>query len=575
MCLLTILTIGDNLKNTDFVVRFAGEGGQGFLSAAIGFASANTKAGYHAQTFATFPSQITGGPTWMQTRISVNPVLSRGDEIDVLVVFNEYSYKIHKNEVKENGFILYDSDQLKLEPNEKVLGIPFEKLAKTTGNTRAANMVMMGALAELVGINISVLEDFVKERWGDTARYGEQVVPQNIQALKLGSDEVQGSGYQLAEIQPPKQSNYPQIFLNGNEAISLGAYAAGVEFYVGYPISPATTILVWMEKNLVEKNKFVYQVSSEIEAITAIIGASYGGKKSMTATAGPGFSLMSEGLGLAWMAEIPIVVIDVQRGGPATGLPTKTEQSDLLSSINPAHGDVSLPVIAPGTVEECFYATIEAFNWAEKYQGPVILLSEHGLAERQQNIPKPDISQLKIENRVINQSTDNYYRYESKGISPMPIPGLPGSYVANASEHDKMGDTTHLPERHVEMTERRFKKLEVLKDSPYEYINGESEIILMPWGGSKGPGFEAFKKLRDEDFDLGWAYTMYLNPLSEKLLTKLQSKKLVIVPELNYLGQFSSLLRSQGLNAQSITQYTGLPFKVQYLIDKITELTNS
>jgi len=573
--LLLFLTIGDNLKNTDFVVRFAGEGGQGFLSAAIGFASANAKAGYHAQTFATFPSQITGGPTWMQTRISVNPVLSRGDEIDVLVVFNEYSYKTHKDEVKENGFILYDSGKLNIEPNEKILGMQFEKLAKTTGNPKAANMVMMGALAELVGVNISVLEDFVKDRWGDTSRYGELVVPQNIQALKLGSDEIRGGGHKLAEIQSPKPSNNPQIFLNGNEAIALGAYTAGLEFYVGYPISPATTILVWMEKNLVEKNKFVYQVSSEIEAITAIIGASYGGKKAMTATAGPGFSLMSEGLGLAWMAEIPIVVVDVQRGGPATGLPTKTEQSDLLSSINPAHGDVSLPVIAPGTVEECFYATIEAFNWAEKYQGPVILLSEHGLAERQQNILKPDISQLKIENRLINQSTDNYYRYESKEISPMPIPGLPGPYVANASEHDKMGDTTHLPQRHVEMTERRFKKLEILKQSIYEYINGESEIILMPWGGSKGPGFEAFQKIHDEGLDIGWAYTMYLNPLPEKLLTKLQSKKLVIVPELNYLGQFSSLLRSQSINAQSITQYTGLPFKVQYLIDKITELTSS
>ena len=562
------------MKNTDFVVRFAGEGGQGFLSAAIGFASANTKAGYHAQTFATFPSQITGGPTWMQTRISIDPVLSRGDEVDVLVVFNEYAYETHKNEVKENGFILYDSDQLNIEPSEKVLGIAFEKLAKTTGNTRAANMVMMGALAELVGVNLSVLEDFVKERWGDTSRYGEQIVPQNIAALKLGSNEVQDRGFKLAEIEPAKPLNTSQIFLNGNEAISLGAYSAGVEFYVGYPISPATTILIWMEKNLVEKNKFVHQVSSEIEAITAIIGASYGGKKAMTATAGPGFSLMSEGLGLAWMAEIPIVVVDVQRGGPATGLPTKTEQSDLLSSITPAHGDVSLPVVAPGTVEECFYATIEAFNWAEKYQGPVILLSEHGLAERQQNIPKPDINSLKIESRIINQSTDNYYRYESQGISPMPIPGSPGPYVANASEHDKMGDTTHLPERHIEMTERRFKKLEILKDSKYEYINSESEIMLMPWGGSKGPGFEAFEKLQEKNIDIGWAYTMFLNPLPEKLLIELQSKKLVIVPELNYLGQFSSLLRSQGVNAKSITQYTGLPFKVQYLVDQITELSS-
>ena len=184
----------------------------------------------------------------------------------------------------------------------------------------------------------------------------------------------------------------------------------------------------------------------------------------MTATAGPGFSLMSEGLGFAWIAEIPLVVIDVQRGGPATGLPTKTEQSDLASAMKPAHGDVSLPVIAPGTVEECFYATIAAMNWAERYQGPVIMLSEHSLSERKQNIRKPDLSKLEIESREVYRGQNGYLRYEAKSLSPMPLPGNPGSYVANASEHDAMGDTTHLPERHIHMTQRRFSKLDLLKD---------------------------------------------------------------------------------------------------------------
>ncbi len=559
------------MKKSDFVVRFAGEGGQGFMTAAEGFASANTQAGYHAQTFATFPSQIQGGPTWMQARISTIPVFSRGDELDVLVVFNEGAYEAHKDEVREAGVILYDSDGLTLEDDGKSLGIPFEKLAKSTGNSRAGNMVMMGALAQLVDMSQDVLEGFVRKRWGNTARYGEKVVPQNIQALSLGREAARESGFSLGQLSVPTAPDYDQIFIHGNEAIVLGAVAGGLEFYVGYPISPATTILIWMEDNLVGEGRFAYQASSEIEAINSIIGASYAGAKAMTATAGPGFSLMSEGLGFAWIAEIPVVVIDVQRGGPATGLPTKTEQSDLASAMKPAHGDVSLPVIAPGTVEECFYATVAAMNWAERYQGPVILLSEHSLSERKQNIRKPDLSKLHVESREVYRGQNGYLRYEAKTMSPMPRPGNPGSYVANASEHDAMGDTTHLPERHVHMTERRFSKLDLLEDGTFESDNTDSPVAVMPWGGSKGPADEAYKRLAAAGADVGWYYTMYLNPLPPALLDELRQKELVLVPELNYLGQFSAILRSQGVRAESITQYTGLPFKVSDLVARISE----
>ena len=559
------------MKRKDFVVRFAGEGGQGFLTAAVGFASANTQAGYHTQTFATFPSQITGGPTWMQARISTTPVLSRGDEADVLVVFNEDAYEAHKGDVKTGGVILYDSDGLKLEDGGESLGIPFDKLGKSTGNPRAANMVMMGALAQLVGMPQDILEQFVRKRWGNVARYGEKAVPQNIQALTLGRRAALESGFSLGELEPPQMPDHEQVLVNGNEAICLGAVASGLGFYVGYPISPATTILEWMEENLVGDGRFAYQASSEVEAINAVIGASYAGVKAMSATAGPGFSLMSEGLGLAWMAEIPIVIADVQRGGPATGLPTKTEQSDLLSAIKPAHGDVLLPIIAPGTVEECFYATVAAFNWAERYQGPVILLSEHTLSERQQNIVKPDLSKVVIENREVYRGTDGYHRYQGFQLSPMPIPGSPGSYVANASEHDEMGDTTHLASRHVQMTERRFSKLKLLEDGTYEARNADSPVVVMPWGGSKGPASEAYQKLIEAGESIAWYFSMFLNPLPPKLLDELRQKELVLVPELNYLGQFSSLLRSQGVRAESITQYTGLPFKVSDLVRRIAD----
>ena len=568
------------MQMRDFVVRFAGEGGQGVVTSAEGLAQVSTRVGYHALTYSTFPSQILGGPTWTQARISDAPILSAGDDVDVLVAFNREAYETHYSEVRDGGVIIYNSNDREFEGFEaegesRVFGLPIDELARSTGNTRAANMVVIGALAQLINMSQAYLEEFVEERFRRGRANDDEIINSNIKAIKLGREETSRSGFALGELAPAQAPDYKQVMLKGNDALSLGAVAAGVDFYVGYPISPATTILLWMERNLVGPGKFAYQVSSEIESITGILGAGYAGKKAMTATAGPGFSLMSEGLGLGWMAEIPLVVVDVQRGGPATGLPTKTEQSDLMACMYPAHGDVRLPVIAVGTVEEAFFGAIWAFNWAERYQGPVILMTDMSLAERVQNIAKPDLSKITVENRQTYQGTNGYNRYNGFEMSPMPIPGNPGAYVANGSEHDEMGDTTHLPERHIQMTERRFNKLKLLEDGYYESDNTEASVAVMPWGGSKGPAYEAFLRLQQQDVSLGWYYTMFLHPLPPKLLEELKQKDLVIVPELNYQGQFSSILRSMGVNAQSITQYTGLPFKVRDLVDRINGMTQS
>ena len=568
------------MQMRDFVVRFAGEGGQGVVTSAEGLAQVSTQVGYHALTYATFPSQILGGPTWTQARISDSPILSAGDDVDVLVAFNREAYATHAEEVRDGGVIIYNSNDKDFEDFQpvggtRILGLPIEELARSTGNNRAANMVVIGSLAHLVNMSQQYLEEFVEQRFRRGRNDDDQIIESNIKAINLGREHTALSGFALGELAPPRMPDYQQLMLKGNEALALGAMTAGVDFYVGYPISPATTILVWMERNLVGPGKFAYQVSSEIESITGVLGAGFAGKKAMTATAGPGFSLMGEGLGLGWMAEIPLVVVDVQRGGPATGLPTKTEQSDLMACMFPAHGDVRLPVIAVGTVEEAFFGAIWAFNWAERYQGPVILMTEMSLAERVQNIAKPDISQVKVESRQVYQGNNGYHRYEGFELSPMPVPGNIGAYVANGSEHDEMGDTTHLPERHIQMTERRFGKLELLNDGTYETENADAPVTVMPWGGSKGPAYEAFLQLKEAGVDVGWNYTMFLNPLPPQLLEDLKKKKLVIVPELNYQGQFSSLLRSWGVNAQSITQYTGLPFKVRDLVTRVTEMTQS
>jgi 2-oxoglutarate ferredoxin oxidoreductase subunit alpha len=554
---------------SEIVVRFAGEGGQGVVTAAEMLARAATGVGYHALTFATFPSQILGGPTWTQARVSRVPISSPGDSVDILVAFNDYAYHEHRSDVRDGGVILIDPSVTpdSSDTTHRCITVPFDALAKETGEARAANMVVMGGLSKLINMPLQFFKDFVSVRFA--AR--EAVVVANHKALDLGLNHLEAEE-SVSDLGSPIKPDYPQSFIKGNEAVSLGAMHAGIESYIGYPISPATPILVYMEKNLTGEGKVAIQASSEIESITAVIGAGFAGKKAMTATSGPGFTLMQEGIGLAWMAEIPIVVVDVQRGGPATGLPTKTEQSDLLTAIYPAHGDSRMPVIAPGTVEECFYGSVMAFNWAERYQGPVMLLSEHSLAERAQNIRKPDLANVVVENRVQYTGNNDYLRYEAKGLSPFSSPGRPGSYIANGSEHDIFGDTTHLAKYHIHMTERRFSKLALLEDGGYEAENKDAKIAVMPWGGSKGSVREALDLLIEEGLDLGWYYTMFVNPLPAEMLVELKGKDLVIVPELNFQGQMALNLRSQGIKAEAITQYTGLPFGPRNLADRIREL---
>ena len=561
---------------TDLVVRFAGEGGQGVVTAAEGLAQAAARVGYHVQTFSTFPSQIKGGPTWAQTRISTSPVLASGDELDVLVVLNRYAYEHHLEECRDDGIIVYNSGDFEIEDQGRCVGMEVDRLARETGNPLAANMVMIGAVAALAGMPAEYFTDFIRERFTRGRANDDVIIDGNIKALDLGMDAVRETGLTVSGLDAPPPTEGVRVLMRGFEAASLGAIAAGLDVFVGYPISPATTMLTFMERYLTGDGSYVGQSSSEIESITALVGAGFAGRRAMTSTAGPGLSLMSEGLGLAWMAEIPLVVVNVQRGGPSTGLPTKTEQSDLLTALNPGHGDLRIPIIAPGSVEECFYGAAHAINWAERYQGPVILLSEASLAERQQDVQRPRLSSIRPESRVTVNGPDPQNgdgpprRYRGERLTPFPVPGGPGAYVANGSEHDEYGDTTHLPKWHLQMTHRRFGKLSLLEEDLYEAEGTEASVALLPWGGSKGPARAAYLALRDRG-DLAWYYTMFLNPLPPQLLEELRAKELVLVPELNYLGQFAGLLRQQGVRAEEITQYTGLPFKERFLTERIRE----
>ena len=553
------------------VVRFATNGGAGVVTAADSLAESAARVGYHVQTLATYPSQIKGGPTWAQANISTDEILSSNDDLDVLVALDRWQYDHQIEDLREGGVVVYNSEEFDLEGLPNSIGVEAEKMAREAGNPLAVNFVLVGVVGALAGMPQEYFREFNRAKYTRGRASDEQIIDGNDKALALGYGAAEAAAVTMGALDSPQPATDERVLITGYEALSMGAIAAGLETFIGYPISPATTTLVFMENNLHGDGKFVGQASSEIESIGALVGAGFAGRKAMTSTAGPGLSLMGEGLGLAWMAEIPLVVLDVQRGGPATGLPTKTEQSDLLTALNPGHGDMRLPVIAPGSVEECFRAGAEALNWAERYQGPVIILSEMSLAERAQDIPRPDVSGVVDERRLVADESADGRRYAGAELTPFPVPGGPGAYVANASEHDEQGDTTHLPEVHVQMTERRFSKLRLLESAEYESENASASTALMPWGGSKGPALAAYRTLRERGEEIAWYYTMFLSPLPPALLEELQSKELVLVPELNYLGQFASVLRSQGVNAEPITQYTGLPFKERFLEQAIRE----
>ncbi len=558
----------------DLVVRFAGEGGQGQVTAAEGLAQAAARVGYHVQTFATYPSQIEGGPVWAQARISTNEILTQGDQLDILVALNRQAYENHIGELRDGGIVIYNSKDFDTAPPGNAIGFDVDQLARDTGNPRAGNFIMIGSVAQLASMPLQYFTEFVKERFTRGRPNDQEIIDGNNKAIVVGAEKATESGYAVEALDEPPAKTGKRILAQGNNHLCMGAIAGGLEVFYGYPISPATTILVFMENNLNQEGQFVGQTSSEIESIAAIIGAGYSGRKVMTSTAGPGLSLMHEGLGLAWISEIPLVVIDVQRGGPATGLPTKTEQSDLLSALSPGHGDMRLPVIAPGSVADCFPAAIHALNWAERYQGPVMLLTEMSIAERNEDIEMPDLSTIQIESRVKSTGEVGNHRYAGRELSPFPVPGTVGAaYVANGSEHDEQGDTTHMPQVHVDQTERRFSKLKLLEsDSYYDSENNSASVAILPWGGSKGPARAAYNRLRADGMDLSWYFTMFIHPMPPKMIEELQAKDLVIVPELNYLGQFSSVLRAMGINAHSITQYTGLPFKEGYLVEQVQNM---
>ena len=407
-------------------------------------------------------------------------IYSHGREVDLLVCFNQEAWDLHHDSLADDGVILFDETSVEIpaEYAERARPVRMEQLAKELGgSSRAKNMVAAGAVCGVIKFDTTPIEELVTMRYAHKAG----VADANLAALAAGKDEAADLAGVL-EITHAAEVEEDRVLMSGNQAIALGAVAAGLDYFAGYPITPASDILEWLSAKLPATGGITIQMEDEIASLASVIGASYTGAKAATATSGPGLSLMSELLGYAGMAEIPCVIIDAQRGGPSTGLPTKTEQSDLHHALYGGHGEAPRVVIAPTSVEDCFWATVDAFNYAERYQVPVIILTDQGLATRMAVITAPDLSKVEQWSRKTAKDVEGRarrYELTEDHISPMGLPGEPnGQYVATGIEHDEWGHPAYTPEIHTVMQEKRWKKLEPLANGAvrHEYYGDEQPV---------------------------------------------------------------------------------------------------
>ncbi|OGT01464.1 MAG: hypothetical protein A2Y51_04140, partial [Gallionellales bacterium RIFCSPLOWO2_02_60_31] len=450
------------ITKNDLIIRIGGEGGEGVISVGDFITQACARAGLDVYTFKTFPAEIKGGYAMYQVRASTERVYNQGDIFDVLCAFNGDAYNNNRAFLKPGTAIVYDSPSdftPDIPPGVHAYPIPMTQTAKEMNNPRAKNMVAMGALSVLFNIPIESLREVLTTKF---ARKGEDVVKGNLAALERGRELAAALKKTDSWAIGVPKSKKEVIVMSGNNAIGLGAMIAGLDFFSAYPITPATEVAIYVAKHLPKRGGTLIQAEDEIASISQVLGASYAGKKAMTSTSGPGLALMGEMLGMAFMAELPCVVVDVQRGGPSTGLPTKHEQSDLFMAIHGGHGDAGRIVLSVENVKDCIDLTVVAFNLAEKYQCPVLLLSDGSLAFSTQSVPCPNPDSYTLVERKRWDGKGEYQRYKftEDGISPMADPGTPGGmHIATGLEHNESGLPSYTSENHEAMQAKRFNKL--------------------------------------------------------------------------------------------------------------------
>lgn len=578
------------MNKRDLIIKISGTSGQGIISSGDILSYTAAKKGYYVTTDRTFPSEIRdNGKCYYTLKISEEKILTTAGDTDIQISLDEDTIYESLNKIKKNGILIYDSSLVKefQEKRDDIIsyGIPLKNLIKQLQNEYPKNMIALGIIVEILK-NLNFKEQILKDiefRY----KYKEQKkIDINKKALNLG--------IKYAQEKIERKDNYNNIhftstgtklIMSGNEAIGLGAIASGCRFFSGYPITPATEIMEFLAKELPKFDGKAIQCEDEIAAINYALGASYAGVKAMTATSGPGFSLMQESIGLASMAELPIVITNVQRCGPSTGVPTKTEQSDLFAAIYGTHGDCPKIVLAPTNVEDCFYQTITAFNLAEQYQVPVIILSDAALGLRLESIDLINFDNLKTVNRIkpILKKGTVYNRYEvtKTGISPITSPGdMYGEHVITGLEHTKTNVPSCQHDIHKQMTEKRFKKLKTAKFPPTNiYGDNDSSIGIISWGSTSTAVFEAIDTAKGHKIKVQALSPQILYPLQTDLIKDfIKNKDIIMVVEANYNAQFKAIITEKCININkdieilSFLKYDGTSFTPEEIFNKIKKI---
>lgn len=568
--------------------KVGGAQGEGIDSTGEILGTILNKMGYYTFAYRHFMSLIKGGHTNYKIRVSNQPVYYHGDQTDILIAFDQRTIDENKAELHQDSLVIYDS---KFEPKGleqfASCGIPMSKIAEQLGNVIIKNMVAIGVTAAVLNLDPQLFYDMVEARFGSK---GEKVVSMNKSAIQQGYDyyceQCEERHYNL----PADKASEIPMLISGNEAAGFGALAGGCRFLAAYPITPATEIMYWLISHLPEYGGKVVQAEDEIAACLMAIGANYTGVRAMTSTSGPGFSLMQEAIGLAGIAEVPLVIVDVQRAGPATGMPTKTEQSDYNEMLYGSHGEIPRIVLVPATISECFYYMAEAFNLAEKYQCVVLVASDLFLGMSKQSVPKFDYNSIKVKRSGLISDSElatlepgqfKRYALTDSGISPRSIPGQKnGTYVALSNEHDELGrEEAEDPYNRVSQMQKRFRKL--ANFSPDEwgakyYGPDQPDLLLIGCGSTYAQISEARVQLEQAGKKVAHLHLHILQPFpAAAVRPRIEAAGKCLVFDNNYTGQLRMLLQQEvGFHNKYEThnRYDGNPFTVSEIIARANEV---
>lgn len=553
--------------------KVGGQQGEGIESTGEIFSTTLNRMGYYLYSYRHFSSRIKGGHTNNNIRISTKEVRSISDHTNILVAFDQETIDINAAELVENGVILADekfNPEVDEDLNVQLISVPFTEIANEHGSKLMKNMVAVGASAGLMHLDIDKFKDMIYTMF---ARKGEEIVNNNIESLKDGFNYIQERLNTIeGDFELEKVNERESLYLIGNDAIGFGALNAGVRFMAAYPITPASDIMEYMIEHLPKVDGTVIQTEDEISAVTMAIGSNYAGARSFTSSSGPGLSLMMESIGLSGMTETPLVIVDTMRGGPSTGLPTKQEQSDLMQMIYGTHGEVPKIILAPADVEDAFYLTTEAFNLADKYQVPVILLSDLQMSLGKQSANPFDLSKVEIDRgQIITEDIENdgayfeRFKLTESGISDRPLPGVKGGiHHVTGVEHNPNGTPNESAVNRKEQMDKRMRKVKELSiDTPFK-VNGEeeSDLLIISFLSGNGAVDEAVERVGG---NITTIHMRQLFPVPiEALRPYLDGAKKVLVVEQNYTGQLFNILKMNYHDhnkMESFSKYDGTPLK--------------